>query len=83
MDRIEELEQRCSELEDRVAALEKALVAVAARPAQKVVTIERIEPAERKTEIWMNGVPLHRGAEYPDSETFKTHTGKVMWYGGQ
>ena len=83
MNKIEELEQRCAELEDRVSALEKALVAALARPSERTVVIEKIEPVEQKVEFWMNGVPQPRGAEWPDSETFRIHTGKVMWYGGQ
>jgi len=83
VNKIEELEQRCAELEDRVAALEKALVAAVARPSERTVVIEKIEPAEQKVEFWMNGIPQHRGAEWPDPETFKVHAGKVMWYGGQ
>ena len=83
MNKIEELEKRYEQLEDRVASLEKALVASMARPSETVVRIEKIEPAEQKVEFWMNGVPQNRGAEWPDSETFKMHAGKVMWYGGQ
>ena len=82
MNKIEELEDRCRQLEDRVEALEKALVAALARPSETVVKIEKIEPV-RRSESWLNGVPLYRGAEYPDSETFKVHPGNVMWYGGQ
>ena len=82
MNKIEELEKRCEQLEDRVEALEKALVAALARPSETVVKIEKIEPV-RRSEFWLNGIPQHRGAEWPDPETFKIHTGKILWYGGQ
>ncbi len=83
MNKIEELENRCRQLENRVSALEKALVAAVARPSERTVVIEKIEPVEQKVEFWMNGIPQNRGAEWPDPEMFKMHTGKVMWYGGQ
>jgi len=82
MNKIEELEQRCAELEDRVSALEKALVAALARPAPRAVVIEQARPVQR-SEVWLNGVPLHRGAKWPDSEAFRIHPNGVMWYGGQ
>jgi len=81
VNKIEELEERCEQLEDRLEALEKALVAALARPAPRTVVVEQIRPV-RRSEVWLNGVPLHRGAEWPDSETFKVHDG-VTWYGGQ
>ena len=83
MNKIEELEQRCEQLESRVEALEKALVAALARPSERTVVIEKIQPVEQKVEFWMNGVPQNRGAEWPDSEMFKVHPGGVTWYGGQ
>ena len=82
MNKIEELEQRCEQLESRVETLEKALVAALARPAPRAVVVEQIRPVQR-SEVWLNGVPLYRGAEWPDSETFKAHPGGVTWYGGQ
>lgn len=74
MNKIEELEDRCEQLENRVASLEKALVAALARPSRAAEAVE---------EFWLNGIPQHRGAEWPDPETFKIHTGKILWYGGQ
>lgn len=75
MNKIEELEERCAELEDRVEALEKAIVAALARPGGK--------PPVVWEQIWLNGIPQHRGAEWPDPEMFKVHFGGVTWYGGQ
>ena len=83
MNKIEELENRCRQLEDRVETLEKALVAAVARPSERTVVIEKIEPVEQKVEFWMNGIPQNRGAEWPDSEMFIVHPDKVTWYGGQ
>ena len=82
MNKIEELEKRYEQLEDRVASLEKALVAALARPSERTVVVEKIQPVASWT-WFLNGVPQNRGAEWPDSETFKMHAGKVMWYGGQ
>ena len=45
MNKIEELENRCRQLEDRVSALEKALVAALARPSQKTVVVTEIRPS--------------------------------------
>ena len=59
MNKIEELEQRCAELEDRVSALEKALVAALARP-EKTVVITEIRP--RRPEQWLfDGVTWYGG----------------------
>lgn len=44
VNKIEELEERCEQLESRVEALEKALVAALARPSQKTVVVEKIQP---------------------------------------
>lgn len=82
MNKIEELEQRCAELEDRVETLEKALVAALARPSERTVVVEKIQPVASWT-WFLNGIPQNHGAEWPNPETFKMHTGKVMWYGGQ
>jgi len=38
--KIEELEQRCAELEDRISALEKDLVAALARPSERPVMFQ-------------------------------------------
>ena len=59
----EELEKRVAELEDRVASLERAFVARAGAPA-KTVVIEKMPPAQRQ-EAWLNGIPQHRGCEWP------------------
>ena len=40
VNKIEELEQRCEQLEDRVATLEKALGAALARPAERQVMFQ-------------------------------------------
>jgi len=44
MNKIEELENRCRQLEDRVETLEKALVALVGRPEKTMVIIEKTEP---------------------------------------
>ena len=44
MNKIEELEQRCEQLEDRVETLEKALVAALARASERTVVVEKIQP---------------------------------------
>ena len=82
MNKIEELEERCEQLESRVEALEKALVAALARPSQKTVVVEKIQPVAAWS-WFLNGVPQNRGAEWPDPEMFKVHPDGVTWYGGQ
>ena len=60
MNKIEELEDRCRQLENRVEALEKALVAALARPCPPVVRIEKVEPA--RPEMWVfDGVTWYGG----------------------
>ena len=85
MNKIEELENRCRQLEDRVETLEKALVAALARPSERTVVVEKIQPVASWT-WFLNGVPQNRGCEYPavpDGEMFRVHPDKVTWYGGQ
>ena len=59
MNKIEELENRCRQLEGRVSALEKALVASMARP-EKTVVITEIRPS--RPEQWhFDGVTWYGG----------------------
>lgn len=60
MNKIEELEQRCAELEDRVSALEEALVAALARPSERTVVVEKIQPVASWT-WFLNGMNGYGG----------------------
>jgi len=45
VNKIEELEQRCKQLENRMEALEEALVAAVARPSERTVIVTEIKPS--------------------------------------
>ena len=76
----EELEKRVAELEDRVASLERTVNAIASAPA-KALVIEKTPPVQRQ-EMWLNGVPQHRGCEYL-GDTFVMRCVEAMFHGGK
>ena len=80
MNKIEELEHRCEQLENRIQALEAAVHRLVCTASPEPRIGEHI-----RNDMWLNGIPVHRGCEYPafpDGEMFKVH-GSVTWYGGQ
>lgn len=76
----EPMESRVAELEDRMEALEKALVALAGSPA-KTMVIEKTAPVQRQ-KVWLNGIPQHRGCEFL-GETFMVRCAEATFKGGK
>ena len=76
----ESMEKRVAELEGRVASLERAVNALASASA-KTLVIEKTSPVQRQ-EIWLNGIPQHRGCEYL-GETFMVRCAEATFKGGK